>query len=188
MIRQQPWIDKANELVQISDLLANFGIYIPIDAQSGASKKVHCPFGFYHSDGGTSRAMRIYYESNTAYCFSCTKRYTPVKLAAAVWDCSWSTAANRLLEDAGFKPKTLKERWVEATTPVENKPDLIALADALKMYCSGISADWSKMQYSDKVAAKLDRCLSLLDSVATSEDADKWLSVCKIAMRRILEA
>lgn len=188
MIQQKSWIDKANEIVGIADLLTTFGIYIPSDAQSGGSKKVFCPFGFYHSDGGTTRAMRIYYQSNTAYCFSCTKRYTPVKLAAAKWDCPWSTAALRLLEDAGFKPKTLTERWVEATTSVENKPDLIALADALKMYCSGICSDWAIKQYSDTVAAKLDRCLSLLDSVATSEDADKWLSVCKVAMRRVLEA
>lgn len=187
MIRRKSWIDTANEHVSIADLLTTFGIYIPGDAVSGGSKKVYCPFGFYHSDGGTTRAMRIYYQSNTAYCFSCSKRYTPVKLAAAKWDCPWNTAAMRLLEDAGFKPKTIKERWVDATTPEENKPDLIALADALKMYCSAVSSDWATTQYSDKVADKLDKCLTLLDSVATDEDAYKWLSTCKLVMKRLLE-
>jgi hypothetical protein len=188
MIRNKSWIDTANEHVNIADLLTSFGIMVPSDAVSGGSKKVFCPFGFYHSDGGNSRAMRIYYQSNTAYCFSCSKRYDPVRLAAAKWDCPWNAAALRLLEDAGFKPKTLKERWAEATTQEENKPDLIALADALKMYCSTICSDWSTAQYSDKVAAKLDKCLSLLDSVATDDDAYKWLSTCKVVMKKVLEA
>lgn len=186
MLHQKSWIDKANDYVSIVDLLISFGIYVPGDTQSGGSKKVYCPFGFYHSDGGITKAMRIYYQSNTVYCFSCSKRYDPVRLAAAKWDCPWSTAAMRLLEDAGFKPKTLKERWVEATTPVENKPDLIALADALKMFCSAASQDWGVDQYSEEISRKLDRCLALLGVVKTESDAQKWLEVCKIAMRQSL--
>jgi hypothetical protein len=182
------WIEQADENVNIADLLTSIGVFVPDTIRDGGNKKVHCPFGFYHSDGGNAKAMKVYYSANSAYCFSCSKRYSPVSLAAAHWDCSFVAAAMRLLEDAGFKPKTLKERWTEATTPVENKPDLIALADALKMFCSGVSGDWKLAQYSDDVAIKLSRCLELLNNVKTDEDAEKWLSACKIIMRKLLES
>ncbi len=187
MVRQRSWIEEANNLIHIADLLTHIGIAVPGEVRSGGSKKVHCPFGFYHSDGGLSKAMRVYGQSNTAYCFSCSKRYSPVSLASAKWDCSWNSAALRLLEDAGFKPKTLKERWAEATTPVEKKVDLIALADALKTYCSTVDENWTQHQYSDEVATKLSKCLELLSMVKTDEQATKWLLVCKSAMKAVLE-
>jgi hypothetical protein len=188
MLRQASWIDEANTKIDITDVLASVGVFVPESIRNGGNKKVYCPFGFYHSDGGATKAMRVYKNNNTVYCFSCSKRYSPVSLAAAKWDCSWMNAAFRLLEDAGFKPKSLEERWAEATTPVENKPDLIALADALKTYCSGVADDWGSLQLEDNVAETLNKCLGLLNIVSTEEDATKWLYTCKKVMRRLLEA
>lgn len=187
LLRQKSWIDTANEYVHIADVLLSLEIFVPESVKSGGTKKVHCPFGFYHSDNGLSKAMRVYGNSNTAYCFSCSKSYSPVTLAAAAWDCSWNNAAFRLLEDAGFKPKSLKERWAEATTQEVNKPDLIALGDALKTYCSTIYPNWNVVQLKDSVGGKLNKCLSLLDLVNTDEEAEKWLSICKLIMSTQLE-
>lgn len=187
-IRQKSWIDIANQQIHIADVLVNAGVFVPESVKSGRAHKVHCPFGFYHSDNGLSKAMRVYGNNNTAYCFSCSKRYSPVALASAVWDCSWNSAALRLLEDAGFKPKALKERWVEATTIEQNKPDLISLADALKMFCSSISPQWSQLQLQDDIAITLNKCLDLLDAVTTDEDALKWLDTCKKVMQLKLES
>lgn len=184
---QKSWIDEANERIDIADVLTNIGVFVPDTVRSGGNRKLHCPFGFYHSDGGLAKAMRLYRANNTVYCFSCSKRYSPVTLAAARWDCSWNNAAFRLLEDAGFKPKTLEERWVEATTPIEYKLDTIALADALKTYCSGIHSDWNTLQYSDNIGTLLNKCLDLLSAVRTDEDAMKWLNTCKQVMRKMLE-
>lgn len=186
--KKSAWIDKANTHINIVDLLTTIGVFVPDSVRNGGNKKMHCPFGFYHSDGGLSKTMRIYPGSNSVYCFSCSKRYSPVALAAAKWDTTWIAASMRLLEDAGFKPKTLTERWVEATTPVENKPDLIALADALKMYCTGLDSSWDSRQYDDIVANKLTQCLGLLDLVQSDEDAVRWLTACKLAMTKVLEA
>lgn len=187
MLRQKSWIDEANERIDIADVLTNIGVFVPAAARTGGNRKLQCPFGFYHSDGGLAKAMRLYRASNTVYCFSCSKRYSPVTLAAAARDCSWNNAAFKLLEDAGFKPKTLKERWVEATTIPENKIDTIALADALKMYCSGVSPDWAVLQLDDSVATTLNKCLSLLTVVTTEESAVKWLQTCKQVMQKVLE-
>ena len=188
MLRQKSWIDEANNQIQITDVLTKIGVFVPGTILNGGNKKIYCPFGFYHSDGGITKAMRVYLKSNTVYCFSCSKRYSPVGLASAKWDCSWQNAAFRLLEDAGFKPKTLTERWAEATIQITNKPDLIALADALKMYCSGICTDWQTKQLDETIAETLNKCLGLLDLVQTDEDATKWLQTCKKVMNRLLEA
>jgi len=187
MLRQKSWIEQANEVVKISDVLASFGVFVPASVVEGSNKKIFCPFGFYHSDGGLTKAMRIYTRSNSVYCFSCSKRYDPVSLAAARWDTSWVTAAITLLEDAGFKPKSLEERWQDAVTIEVNTPDLIALADALKMYCSTICASWNMLQLDEQVADKLSSCLSLLDAVRTDEDATKWLNITKQAMKQVLD-
>lgn len=187
MLRQKSWIDQANEMVKITDVLASLGVFVPSSIHNGGNKKIYCPFGFYHSDGGATKAMRVYLKSNSVYCFSCSKRYDPVGLAAAQWDVSWVNAAFRLLEDSGFKPKSLEERWQEATAEVENAPDLISLADALKMYCSAISPVWQTKQLDDIVATKLSKCLDLLNAVKTDSDAIKWLDITKRAMRNVLE-
>lgn len=187
MFNQKSWIDQANELVRISTLLTSFGIYVPESVNNGGSKKVHCPFGIYHSDNGLSKAMRVYGASNTAYCFSCSKRYSPVSLAAAQWDCSWVNAALRLLDEAGFKPKSWQERWEDAVAPPQIIDiDTLSLAEALKIYCSSIDASWNMTQLDGSAAEMLDKCLSLLPTVKTSTDAEKWLTTCKAVMRKVL--
>jgi len=187
MLRQKSWVDEANDKVKITDVLTSIGVFVPSAILNGGNKKIYCPFGFYHSDGGTTKAMRVYMKTNNVYCFSCSKRYSPVSLAAAKWDTSWTAAALSLLEDAGFKPKTLTERWADAIAEEENPPDLIALADALKMYCSMISPDWDHRQLEDNVAEMLNKCLGLLDRVVDDEGADRWLDTCKLVMSKLLK-
>ncbi len=187
MIRQKSWIDQANEVVEISEVLRTLGIYVPEESFYGNSKKLHCPFGFYHSDGGTDRAMRVYFKSNTAYCFSCNKRYSPVTLLAAKKDCSLNNAALELLESKGIKQKTLEDRWTEALEkPIVNL-DVNALADALKIYCSTVHPNWLVVQLHDDVATTLNKCFDLLRVVKTDSDALKWLNGCKQVMKRLLD-
>ncbi len=187
MLQKISWIDKANESISIIDVLTDFDVYVPSSIRNGGNKKIYCPFGFYHSDNGLTKAMRVYLNSNSVYCFSCSKRYEPVSLAAAKWDTSWANAAMTLLEASGIKSKSLEERWVEATSQKVESLDLIALADALKTFCSGISSSWQTDQLDDTVSSKLAKCFELLNSVKTEEDALKWLKVTKLVMRKTLE-
>lgn len=182
------WITTANEKISIFDVLATLGISAYFTGEGSVSRKIHCPFGnLYHSDSGLEKTMRVFKNTNSAYCFRCNQSYDPVSLAAAVWDTSRHAAALRLLEDSDFKPKSLDERWQDAVR-VETMPvDLLALADALKMYCSGICNDWTMRQLDGQVATKLNSCLQLLTAVKTDEDAVKWLNVCKQAMTQVLE-
>ncbi len=187
MLTRISWIDKANELVEISDVLALAGVDVPSSIQDGSTKKIHCPFGFYHSDRGVSKAMRLYSTNNAVYCFSCAKRYSPVSLASAMWDCSWENAAFRLLDLIGYKPKSLEERWQEAIASKEEEPDILLLAEALKTYCSGIASDWNTRRLDEHISHVLSKCLALLQQVKTKEDAGEWLTTCKMIMKKLLE-
>lgn len=177
----------ANEQVPIVTALQMFGVELPDDIGTGRSRKLHCPFGdVYHSDQGTSPAMRVYPETNSAYCFSCAAYFTPVSLAAKAMGCSAPQAAEQLLARVGYRPLDLAGQWHEAKT-YEPDPDKALLADALKTYCRRKHPRWGQEQFEPEVAAVLTRCLSLLDLVKTAEDATAWLGGCKIAMNRALD-
>lgn len=180
-------VELANEKVSILTVCRMLGVDLCDDvAAGGRSRKVSCPFGeIYHSDGGISPAMRIYPDSNSAYCFSCAAYWTPVSLSAKALDLDWSSAAIRLLDHIGYRPMELAQQFQQAAQYVP-PPDLALLADALKTYCRRIDPQWQKRQFEPRVAGQLTRCLSLLDLVKSPEDVTLWLDRCKVAMRRVL--
>jgi hypothetical protein len=180
-------ITVANEEVSIVTVCQMLGVELPDDVGSGRSRKVHCPFEeLYHSDGGVSPAMRIYPETNSAYCFSCSYYFTPVGLAARAMGVHPTTAAQRLLERIGHRPMDLAAAWKSVSThqPQLDKP---LLADALKTYCRRIDPAWSRRQFEPVVAAALTRCLSLLDLVVSADDVTLWLCRCKEVMWSVLD-
>lgn len=178
----------ANEEVSIVTVCQMLGVELPDDVGTGRSRKVHCPFeGVYHSDGGVAPAMRIYPETNSAYCFSCSYYFTPVNLASRAMGVNQKTAAARLLDRVGHRPLDLASAFKSVS---EHQPELDKpmLADALKTYCRRIDSQWSKRQFEPPVAAALTRCLSLLDLVVSAEDVNLWLCRCKDVMRSALHA
>ena len=81
MTQEKSVIDLANERITIIEACNMLGM--DVHDFSIASLKVWCPFGhLYHSDGGTTKAMRIYPATNSAWCFACNLYFTPVKLIA----------------------------------------------------------------------------------------------------------
>lgn len=179
-------ITVANEVVSIVTVLQWLGAELPDDIGSGRSRKVHCPWGeAYHSDGGIDPAMRVYPDTNSAYCFSCSSAFTPVGLAAQAMDCDRRTAAVHLLDRAGHQPMDLASVFAghAAWSP---EPDKAQLADALKTFCRRIDPAWSTRQFDAAVASTLTRCLSILDLVNTEEDVNLWLTRCKAAMKLVL--
>jgi hypothetical protein len=179
-------VEVANEKVAIVVVCRMLGVQLPDDLVAGRSQKVHCPFGeIYHSDGGLSPAMRIYPDTNSAYCFSCAAYYTPVSLAAKAMDTTYHTAAIRLLDHIGHRPMDLAQQW-QQVAQFEPEPDRALLADALKTYCRRIEPQWSQRQFEEGVARVLTRCLGLLDLVKSAGDVTLWLDRCKEAMRRAM--
>jgi hypothetical protein len=179
----------ANEKVPIVAVCQMLGVPLPDGiVEGGRSRKVHCPFGeLYHSDGGVSPAMRIYPDTNSAYCFSCAAHWTPVSLAARAMDTDRRSAALRLLDHVGYRPLSLAEQFRQAQQ-YEPELDRASLADALKTYCRRIDDRWATRQFEPEVAAVLTHCLGLIDLVRTPDEVALWLAGCKQAMARILHA
>lgn len=179
-------ITVANEQVSISTVCRMLGIEVPDDL--GRSTKLHCPFEqVYHSDQGVDPAMRIYTETNSAYCFSCSAYYTPTSMYALGMDLRWRDAAVQLLDRVGYRPVDLRETWqraLETALP----PDRAQLAEALKTYCRRVDPGWSSHQFDDVVAAMLTRCLGLLDLVTDADQAWQWLECCKKIMKLTIDA
>jgi hypothetical protein len=177
----------ANEQVPIVTVCQMVGVELPDDVAVGRSRKVHCPFGeLYHSDSGIEATMRVYPDSNSAYCFSCSAYYTPVSLAAKAMDVDRQTAARLLLDRIGYRPLSLAAVWKQVSA-YEPALDRSMLAEALKTFCRRIEPAWSRRQFDADVAATLTRCLSLLDLVVTADDASLWLNSCKTVMASNLE-
>lgn len=151
----------------------------------GGSMKIFCPFGGLHSDGGHEKAMRIYPDTNSAWCFACQSFYTPVKMVAEARHVDQGTAAAALLERIGYQPPSVDEQWAD----VQRKsilPDAGQLADALKIYCERVVPRWRVRQFDAGPAQLLTKCLRLLDLVRTDEEAQLWLNTAKRVMCREL--
>src|SRR3954466_13862718 len=93
----------ANEVVSIATVCRWLGVQVPDD--DSLRSKLYCPFGeFNHSDGGRDRALRIYPDSNSAYCFACSELFTPVKMYARMTDDgNWRAVAATLLGKVGYR-------------------------------------------------------------------------------------
>lgn len=174
---KENFIDKANNKVPIEEVLKLAGVEI-----TGRSKLL-CPWTMLHSD--SKPAFKVFATTNTGRCFSCQKSYSPVSLAAQVWDCSFKAAAIRLLDTIEEAPKTLRERWEFLDQPEEIQIDKDSLAEALRIYCSRIDEDWTANRF--ELSSELNKCFSLLDSVRSWEDVTLWLSGSKQYMARAIE-
>jgi len=180
-------IDKANEICAVDKVLSDVAkVEIPEHVE-GRTGKLYCPFGeFYHSDNGQEPTVRLYTESNSAFCFRCNQTFYPVSLASAVLGVSKTKAAWFLLELVGFKLPSFEELWDKYTNPAEVPPDTSMLALALSVYCRRISDSWATQQFDKDIAKRYSVCLEALDSVATERHAEQWLVSCKEFMAKVL--
>jgi hypothetical protein len=169
----------ANEHVAILDVCSRIGMNVP-ETSYGKSVKVHCPFGIYHADHGQESSFRIFFDSNTAYCFAGCGFFSPVWLAALAWDRQVNSVAEELLESIGYRPLSLEDSW-EKSQEHEVVPDVSALAEALKIYCGHKILDWEVSQFS-YLAQTLSGCLALLSRVKTEQQAWQWLEATKSIM------
>lgn len=178
-------IELANERMGIVAACNHIGMGLPDHLSS--SMKVDCPFGsLYHLDGGTSRSMRVYAETNSAWCFAGCGYFTPVRLIADDKDISEQDAAEHILDITHYVPPDFESQWdaLMAEVPPVNTA---SLAEALKVACARMAHDWEELQFSSEVSSKLTACFALLPQLQTPEQAQKWLDVSKFVMQSVLQ-
>jgi hypothetical protein len=182
-------VSRATELANERYPIVEACDYAGLAVGEGYTGKLWCPFGqLFHSDGGYSKAFRIYYATNSAYCFACKALYLPVRLVAMTDDTTDEEAANKILETLGLSDKTWEERWAELQEVGPQLPDLDALASALNRSCHRLSPNWDTEQVETNVSVAYARCLGLLGKVRTADDAETWLKGTTIVMARALGA
>jgi len=176
----------ANERVSITKACNMIGMNV--SDYAAASMKVYCPFGeIFHQDGGMSKSMRIYAESNSAFCFAGCGYYDPVKLISTSRDISEEDAAEALLEETGYVAPNYQDQW-DALMSEKPVVDTADLAEALKVACARMVPNWEERQFDEAVSHKLTQCLALLRKVHTDDDATNWLSITKKVMKATMEA
>jgi hypothetical protein len=149
--------------------------------------KTYCPFGdMYHSDGGRTRAFKVFEADNSAFCFACGRRFDPVSLIAMERDIPFRKAAEWILEHKGYVAPDYNARW-EALEAKQTPVDYEALQSALKIACSRMIPDWAERQFEDRVAAKLAQCMAVSRKVSSNDEGRKWLDMSKTAMRQTLD-
>jgi hypothetical protein len=176
-------VSLANEQVSISQALRWAGADVP---DGFGNRKTWCPFGVTHPDGGRDAALRLYEDTNSAYCFACARSWSPVKMMADYWDCGFAEAAEKMCRLAGIREPTWRDQW--ASLHEETVPDRAALAEALKTWCRRVRGpSWDFDQFDARFAKPVGDCLSCLPLVMTDRDAYTWLDGCKVILRPILE-
>lgn len=179
----------ANAAVSIVYVAKKIGMDIP--HYSRGSIKIHCPFGeFWHRDGGSEQAMRIYEDTNTCWCFACSKLYTPVMLYALTYDVTEYEASETLLKEVA--PNLANNNFDLDTILLnlrdpELQPDTASLAIALDLFCRRAHLNWDMLQFDSHVSSVYLKCLALLDKIASEQDAWHWLAVSKEIMSNILD-
>lgn len=176
-------IQIANDSMSINAACAEAGLDV---ADYGyGSIKSYCPFSFLHTDGGASKAFRVYSATNSAYCFAGCGRFTPVTMIATAKDMSSEDAADWILTKVGYVEENYQDQW-DALVKDPPPPDRDSLTEALKLACARMDSRWEDRQFEDEVARRFVACLALLPKVNTAEDATTWLNVTKQAMSRVL--
>lgn len=180
-------VDVANEQISITDVLLKMGVSLP-DSSSGASWKTDCPFGnFYHLDRGGSKSLRVYYASNSAYCFRGCGYLTPVTLYSLKTGLSKADAAVFLLDSHGIELPSLDDTLTEIIKS-DNSPSHASLREALHIYCQReVGESWESAQFDDVMISGIDNCLALLSKVDDEEKAKLWLDKSKQYMYALLK-
>jgi hypothetical protein len=170
----------ANRVVTMPVALRAAGIEAAGGSRDSGTK-MYCPWGATsHSDGGRDKAFRVW--ADHAWCFSCREWFSPVKLAARVWDVSYEQAAIRLLDFVGYKPADYAYYWQRAARPPEM--DHGALAQALRNYCGAFASQDALLR--PEVAEYMSRCLGFLTQVNDAAGAAQWLALAKSVMQAAL--
>ena len=166
----------ANDLISIFDAMRMCDMDVP-DFDYG-TVKVYCPFD-------NEQAFRVYGPSNSAYCFACIRRYTPVTLLAEYRGISIEEATDLLIEKSGWNPPTPDARW-QALMEEPFTLDTSSEAEALKVFCGRTSPLWESRQFEPEVAARLASCLALLDKIQSAEDLALWREAVRKIMTKTL--
>lgn len=178
-------VTRANDSVDLRDMLNELGADIP--EGTGTSWKTYCPFGIEHEDGGISKALRYYAESNSAMCFATHGVLTPVRLLSMTEGISQHKAAQRLAGPSRFGwRERVRELQADAYRPRTGSPAfaVTALTVRLKVYPTYV-----KRQFDEDFRTALEARIEALGDVASDFDSlNGWVEASVEVLAPLLES
>ena len=182
-MRKIDWVHLANTQVRIEKVLNDlYGIEIP---EGVGNWRAACPKGIEHRDGGLAKSMRVFSDSNTAWCFSHSESFTPVSL----WQNRSSVssrvkAAKQLLGAYGFptEPPSLEERWKSTQDEAAEDLDPSNLRSALVYFAKTQLPGYVTRQYEGDVMNIMSNLLESVDDLPPESSYDtmvQWMNKSK---------
>lgn len=177
-------IDLANSRMGIMAAFRLAGYDLGSVAGTG---KIYCPFGdMYHVDGGRQKAMKVFEDDNSAWCFAGCGYFNPVKVLSMARDATDLEAAEFILVETKYIAPNFSDQWDALVAEEELAVDIYELAETLKVACGRMSPQWDAVQFDDRVGSMLSKCLSVLPKVHTGDEAVRWLEISKSVMQKTL--
>lgn len=170
-------VDRANKLVQMSEVLADWDRFVPADSTSW---KMHCPLDFEHgSEKLYTKTARYYGTANAVMCFKMHGWLTPVRLRSRQWKMSQIQAARRILREAGEgRPGWYRQRWFDLQAKKEQRvdelPDPQYAVAALNVALTAMPG-YSLRQYDEDVRAVLEEVMEELVDGVTVDEMRSWV-------------
>lgn len=163
-------VQEANKIPIEQVLMDQFNIDVPADA---GSWKTNCPLESEHSDGGIRKSMRVYSNSNSAWCFSHGMKFTPVYLWQLATGLSKVRAAYDLLNVHGqpFRSQDYAERWDKMNEKETKRIEMDNLREAIRLFASSLP-QFSTRQYDPQVMKMLTTIFTHMESLDPHSDYD----------------
>lgn len=186
-MRPRELVDLADTKIPIETVLMDlYQIEIPYGA---GEWKAQCPLGHDHSDGGRSKAMKVFSDSNSAWCFSHGMKFTPVSLAQLKFDQPRVQAARALLDyySISTRPPSPDERWEtleHQQQEEEQELDRESLKESFINFLSTLPL-YSIRQFDSEVLRLVSKILRSADKLSSDSDYDtleEWMSIAKKIM------
>lgn len=181
-------IERANALESTRELLVkHFNLYIP---ESGStSVKIACPWRVEHKDGGKDKAMRYYFDTDSAFCFRDHGVIDPVMINSMLWGESKAKTARMMLERAGvFKREHYSKRMQELLeqshkeVPANQNYAMEALNAALRD-----CPEYVSRQFNPRVIKMKNTCSERFNPAWTLSDIEKWITASVTYIRMGIE-
>lgn len=183
------WMLLAQQVVPIGEVLSDlFGIEVPYGE---GAWKVECPLGYEHRDGGARRDMKVFTETNTAYCFNHREQFDNVTLWRILHGdkVSWNQSSIDLLKHFEVMQRFTDpdERWDRLDSEKDTEVDQVNVKDSLRLFATSLP-NYSVHQYRDEVLDTM-RDLYLkaneLPNNASYDTMDAWLTESKNTLTRL---
>ena len=181
-------IEQANALESTRELLVqHFNLYIP--EQGSVSIKLACPWKFEHKDGGKDKAMRYYFDTDTAFCFRDHGVIDPVYINSMVWGQTRKKTARTMLERAGrLRRESYSKRMQDLLQgqEKENSANQAYAFEALNLALRDVP-EYTSNQFNPSVLGAKNICTEKFNPAWSFTEVSRWIEASVLFITKVAQ-